>query len=560
MPKLPYLTLILSSLIYASLSLSERSCAVAFAEERFVGDGERYLSITAALRDAESGDVITIRAGLYEETLETEAAGVTLRADPVGDEVVVTTPGRVLRISHSETTIEGLTLDGQFGDRDLVQIRAEGDNATLRSVEIRNSGRDCVDMGRASDVLIEDSLIHHCLRSSAPNCADPSCREDAHGVTGSPRANVTLRRTEIHTVSGDAIQFDPNRSDPGWTGLVIEGCRLWVQPLPEAVGGYAAGVTPGENALDTKTSNGEMRPAELLIRDTTAYGWRNGLITNMSAFNLKENIDVTVDRVTVYDSEIAFRLRGATEFRPRGAQVGISNTVIYNVDKAIRYEDEIGIVRLDHVTLGDGIRRPLDEASATGRIRARNVLFLGDILPDELQDSSNLAVDPTAFVAVSDHDYHLTSDAAAIDIGESLAMVLIDRDGNLRPQGSGWDIGAYERLCESPCGTPSPDDTAPREDAALDRDVPLDEDDMGPLDMTINRVFEEGDDRVDADLDHEAPDGDVDQTSAPDMMSSRLNDEGGCRSSPRVRSSHDLFWVLISLWILTQAGFPRRAF
>jgi len=42
-------------------------------------------------------------------------------------------------------------------------------------------------------------------------------------------------------------------------------------------------------------------------------------------------------------------------------------------------------------------------------------------------------------------DYHLRSTSPAVDAGTSLASIFtIDKDGNARPQGSAWDIGAYE--------------------------------------------------------------------------------------------------------------------
>ena len=57
---------------------------------------------------------------------------------------------------------------------------------------------------------------------------------------------------------------------------------------------------PGENAVDTKVGPALPR-ASITIRDTTASGFREKcFIPNMAAFNLKESISATVDRVTVY--------------------------------------------------------------------------------------------------------------------------------------------------------------------------------------------------------------------------------------------------------------------
>lgn len=70
-------------------------------------------------------------------------------------------------------------------------------------------------MGSVKNVLIENATIHHCLRSTVPNCGDPSCRKDAHGIAGASVRNLIVRDTEIHAFSGDGLQFDAGRTFPG---------------------------------------------------------------------------------------------------------------------------------------------------------------------------------------------------------------------------------------------------------------------------------------------------------------------------------------------------------
>jgi hypothetical protein len=58
--------------------------------------------------------------------------------------------------------------------------------------------------------------------------------------------------------------------------------------------------------------------------------------------------------------------------------------------------------------------------------------------------ASNLAVLPAVFVNAAADDYHLLPGSEPIDKGETLADVMVDRDGVPRPVGSAYDVGAYE--------------------------------------------------------------------------------------------------------------------
>jgi parallel beta-helix repeat protein len=67
--------------------------------------------------------------------------------------------------------------------------------------------------------------------------------------------------------------------------------------------------------------------------------------------------------------------------------------------------------------------------------------------------STNLVTDPR-FVSAS--DFHLQSSSPAIDTGLTISEITTDIDGAPRPQGSGYDIGAYEFGGALPTPTPPP--------------------------------------------------------------------------------------------------------
>jgi hypothetical protein len=410
----------------------------ALATEWFVGADEKgsgssaepFGRIQQALDVAKPGDVVNVRAGVYLESLHTVRDG--LQGAPIvvrgAGEVIVTTRDSVLTVDHAYQVFEGIIFDAQYALADAVKVRSAAHYLVLRQVEVRRSTRDCIDMGSPHDVLIERALIHHCLNAA-------SGRTDAHAVVAGAVQNLTIRDSEFHTFSGDGLQLDPARAAPGWNHVTVERCVFWLRPLEEPENGFEAGVVPGENAIDTKTSTTSPR-GSITIRDTIARGFRGPLVRHMAAFNLKELIHAVVDRVTVTDSEIAFRLRGP-------ALVDIQNAVVDRVDFGVRYEDNIERIQLWNSTFGR-VGRAFYKAEATkDAFNTRNFLLLAPELPDEAEGPGNLAVEAKAFRDVGNGDFRLAPGSPAIDAGQQLNVV-VDREGVRRPQGAAPDAGAYE--------------------------------------------------------------------------------------------------------------------
>jgi hypothetical protein len=402
--------------------------------------------IQDALIAARPGDTITLAPGTYTENLATVRSGssgapITLRATQ-SRTAVVTRPGRVLTVSHAFVVIEGLVLDGQYGSDDIVRVTTNGHFLVVRDTEVRRGSKDLIDMDAPQGVLIEGSPLHHALNAAGG-------RTDAHGIVAGAVRDLTIRDTEIHTFSGDGLQVDPGRAAPGWDGVTIERSKIWLAPLPAPENGFAAGAVPGENAVDTKAAATNIR-SRISIRDTIAFGFRDGLIRNMAAFNFKEYVDATVDGVTVFDSEIAFRLRGPAN----GARVLVKNAVVHDVTSAFRYENNIQDLRVWNCTIGRNVSRTFHAAEAPDAILdVRNLLSM-PTLTVEAKPSSNLRVNDSSFVDAAAHDYHLAPASPAVDGGERLNDVTVDRDGIARPQGASLDVGAYERAVTTAAGPP----------------------------------------------------------------------------------------------------------
>jgi hypothetical protein len=74
-----------------------------------------------------------------------------------------------------------------------------------------------------------------------------------------------------------------------------------------------------------------------------------------------------------------------------------------------------------------------------------SVLTLSQWRSQTGQDGNSIiASQASVFRNVVASDYHLSATSPAIDNGMPVTDVTTDIEGNPRPQGSGWDIGAYE--------------------------------------------------------------------------------------------------------------------
>ncbi|HUT89217.1 MAG TPA: right-handed parallel beta-helix repeat-containing protein [Thermoguttaceae bacterium] len=238
---------------------------------------------------------------------------------------------------------ENYLVDGGWIDRNLVKINA--DNVTLRNCEIRNGRHNAVTV-YANNVLIENCRIHHLLAGTFQD------QEDAHGITGQP-GSLVIRNCEIYYVSGDAVQFDPDRG--AWDNVLIENCTFWTGPLPADAAGFRRDERPGENAVDTKQQESNPR-SRMTITNCLFHGWGNGQITNQAALNLKNHVEVEVVGCVLADNDICFRLRGDTGDRG-GALVTIRNCAVYRSKLAVRMEDAIENLKILGLGIHDGIER-----------------------------------------------------------------------------------------------------------------------------------------------------------------------------------------------------------
>jgi hypothetical protein len=381
------------------------------------GDGSLnspFNQVRSATAQAGAGDTILVKPGRYEEGEITFAnngnAGspIVLKAfDPGNRPVLRRATSNVMRIDRQYIIVDGFIMDGNFGDNDILRLRSGGDHVIIRNCEVRYAIRDGIDFGSIRDLRIENCEVHHVLAGTF------TTQLDAHGITGGSSFDIRIKNCSVHHFSGDAFQIDPGRQD--WDSVEINNCEFWIGPLDKAYAGFNSGEHPGENAIDTKVQAGISYRPKLFLRNIVAHGFTNtAYIGNRAAFNLKEGVDAVVDSCTLYDNEIAFRVRGPGS--RGGAHVIVINTVTYDNDYAFRAEDLIEELKIYNCTFDNNTRwmQKAGGGYAPQGYEALNNLFLGNV-PSDAYHTSNISATTDYFVGSASHNYHLTPTSPALN-------------------------------------------------------------------------------------------------------------------------------------------------
>ncbi len=278
---------------------------------------------------------------------QTPAADAPKLAGTTGKVGVLENPKLVHRLEITKPGVyENFRVDALGKSGNIVKITA--DDVTLRNCEIFNGTGNGVGVF-GTRVVIENCRIHHLLNGTF------EAQSDAHGITGR-WGDVTIRNCDISHISGDCVQFDPDRKSRG--SLTIEHCHLWAGPLEADAPGFKAGQSPGENAFDSKTMpDGERN--KLIIRLCHMHGWSQpSQIQNRAALNLKEHVEALVSHCVFDDNENAIRARG-----PGGrgdARVTVEDCAIYHSEVGVRAEDLIANLKLIRTAWGDGAKSRIE--------------------------------------------------------------------------------------------------------------------------------------------------------------------------------------------------------
>jgi hypothetical protein len=407
----------------------------------YVGAGQEYETIQDAVDVAEAGDTILVADGNYAgflvSTSGTISKPITFKGK--GNNVVINrdawTGDGISLWDVSNVVIDGFRIQDVSGRCIAARKASPADpmrNITIQNIDCRRSGLDGFYLSQLNSSLIDSNYI------SATGLKDAPGGRAAHGIY---LANAGSKNTKLRN---NIITPDPDH--PNYSGcLHINGDK--------SVGGN--GIISG-----------------LLIENNKFIGcYRNGI--NMDGIQ-----DSVIRNNLIYDGG-RHALRG---YQIDGAQ-GPKNLQIYNNTFIVPAEVVAWAVKLTEDSGGHTIFNNifLKEGSSGGSVCVSDYKFLSDrnITVDRMSiDGENTVIDAPVwkgltgqdvnshisssdalFVNPSRADYHLKSGSPAINAGRaslnSIDAASSDLEGKTRPQGSAFDIGAYE-YDESACETASP--------------------------------------------------------------------------------------------------------
>jgi hypothetical protein len=428
----------------------------------------------------EAGDTLFVMPGTYNITEPirnrnsgTKTSPIVIKAYDANDRPLITGPYMILRIDASYQIFDGLILDGQFAESQCVTIR-ECNGVIIKNCIVKKVKRDGILLHHCRDCQIIACEIFYCLNGSFAS------QTDAHGVCAQHQRNLLIKDCNIHQVSGDCIQSDPDydnedEGDIKWDSVFVENCKLWSANLPVDCGDWKAGEGPGENAIDTKTyawaDYNVYRPF-ISIKNVEAYGFvENGYINLRAAFNIKHNVRAVIENCILHDNQCAYRLRGVYTDEPYhlgGAHVIMRNCIGYNNLINVWFERTIEIAELYNCTFDKRTDDEYFDYAFGGfnpdGFKMKNCVFVGG-MPDnsfKSQDetttynitfeSNNVVAQASDFRNYALHEFYPSAGSSIIDKGVDIPDFTHDISGYLRLAGD-YDAGAYEyrgELAENP--------------------------------------------------------------------------------------------------------------
>ena len=351
------------------------------------------------------------------------------------------TYNEVIQFDHSGTSSSPITLQAYPGDRPIVDgagknapsykgsiYGANVSNIVVDGFEIKNSDEYGIEFQYASNITIKNCYIHDVNRNGIEFMYSKDSVVE-HNEVFATGWNC------ISSESGSNIKFLYNyvHDNPAHAGL-----NIFPKTIENPQGHYSGNDVIG-NVTDGCAGAVYLRFQQncIIANNVIMNDLINGICIDGN--HTGETHNYTATGLVIYNNTIV-----------NSASVGYKN---YNAS---------GVTLKNNIFSGNGAGRyaqvEIRSAAVSGSILDNNLYYSGEKIiwggstyssissfrSATGQEQHAVTADPR-FVNINADNYSLTSGSSAIDKGANLSQsVSNDIDGTTRPQGNGFDIGAYE--------------------------------------------------------------------------------------------------------------------
>ena len=373
-----------------------------------------WLTLQHAANTVTQGDTVKIKSGTFAgfraKSSGTSTLPITFKAD-TGASVLINTAGpmgkkgSIIEIEgYDWWVLEGLEITGA-PENAGIDIRL-ADHITIRNCDCHHNQKWGIFTAFAEYFTAE---YNHCSYST-----------EEHGIYHSNSGdNATIRYNTCHHNAGAGIQIN---ADPSMGGDGISSnCTVTHNVLYEngSMGGAAINLASVRDSLF----------ADNLIYSNHAGGiaaWDDGQGIRWGSKN-NHYYNNTIHMPT--DGRWAVNLKN-----------GSTGSDLYN-NILIHENSARGGLEIDRSSL-TGF---LSDYNILNQVSAEEtIMSLSAWQSTYSQDARSFSQTALQTFISPGSDYHLLDTALAVDGGTALPEIMDDLDGNTRPQGAGYDMGAYE--------------------------------------------------------------------------------------------------------------------
>ncbi|MGE5411342.1 MAG: choice-of-anchor Q domain-containing protein [Clostridiales bacterium] len=396
-----------------------------------------FQTIQKAANTMIAGDSCFVAPGTYAERINVSKSGAA-NSRIVFKATGSSTITKGFTILASYITVDGfeVTQTSQTSWTDGAGFHIVGQYVNITNNYIHIAYREGIRLGTdattsaTSYCLIKGNKIIRCGQSGVLICGQsntidsneiagivqwavtfPASGVGASGIRFFGNGNV-IRKNYIHDIllsdpeNGNSPHIDAVQTWGPATNTIIEQNTMSMNEptLNKQISMVTAQATPVNN---------------IIFRNNVCYSTYRGI--NIDGVDNNSN-PVSISYITIENNTFDVLVDNTIEFH-NCPNLTVYNNIFYNTAE----------IYLDATTSSSGLAIGYNNYYNTSGTMTAGTHYTGDMF-----QTNPMFVNPT------NRDYHLLSTSPVIDKGKAVSTVTNDMDGTTRPQGSGYDMGAYE--------------------------------------------------------------------------------------------------------------------